>query len=118
VGIVLTVIVMHGMDNIKSETHLFQQQMEAYLESKMSNSINNVSERTETLHENSFIEGIAISKGSSCFNLWTRISFMGLSVIFLGHSSSGVILIKIVYIFPIATSLQMFMHNHLIDGLS
>jgi len=47
---------MYGMDNIKSESHLFKQQMEAHLESKMSNNINNVRERTETLHENSFIE--------------------------------------------------------------
>jgi hypothetical protein len=47
---------MHGMDNIKSEAHLFKQQLEAYLESKMSNNINNIRERAETLHENSFIE--------------------------------------------------------------
>jgi hypothetical protein len=64
---------MHGMDNIKSETHLFKQQMEAYLESKMSNNINNVRERAETLNESSFIEGVAISMSSFSFNLWTHI---------------------------------------------
>jgi hypothetical protein len=40
---------MHGTDNIKSEAHLFKQQMEAYLESKMSNNINHVRERAEIL---------------------------------------------------------------------
>jgi hypothetical protein len=84
---------MHGMDNIKSEAHLFKQQMEAYLESKMSNNINNVRERAETLHENSFIEGIAISMSSSCFSVWTQMSFMGLNVIFLDHSTTGVVFV-------------------------
>ena len=69
--------------------------MEASLESKMSNNTNNVRERAETLHENSFIEGVAISVGSSCFNVWTRMSFMGLNVIFLDHSTTGVVSFKI-----------------------
>ena len=104
VGIVLSVFLMHGMDNIKSEAQLFKQQMETYLESKMSNNIDNVRERAETLNENSFIEGRAISMSSSCFNVWTRMSFMGLNVIFLDHSTTGVVFFKIVYIvstFPI-----------------
>jgi hypothetical protein len=95
---------MHGTDNIKSEAHLFKKQMEAYLESKMSNNINNVRERTEILHENSFNEGIAISMSGSCFNLWTRMSSISLNVIFLDHSTKGVVFFKIVYIvsiFPI-----------------
>jgi hypothetical protein len=103
VGIVLSVILMHGMD-IKSEAHLFKQQMAASLESKMSNIMKNVRERAETLHENSCIEGIAISMSSSCFSVWTRMSFMGLNVIFLDHSTTGVVFFKIVYtvsIFPI-----------------
>jgi hypothetical protein len=66
----------------------------------MSNSISNVSGRTETLHENSFIEGIAVSKGRSCFDLWTRISF---NVIVIGYSTSALIFIKIVYIVSIFT---------------
>jgi len=104
VGIVLSVFLMHGMDNIKSEAQLFKQQMETYLESKMSNNIDNVRERAETLNENFFIEDIAISMSSSCFNVWTRMSFMGLNVIFLDHSTTGVVFSKIVYIvstFPI-----------------
>jgi hypothetical protein len=104
VGVVLSVILKHGMDNIKSEAHFFKQQMEAYLESKISNNINNVRERGETLHENSFIESIAISMSSCCFRLWARMSFMSLNVIFLDHPTTGVVFFQIVYIvhiFPI-----------------
>ena len=86
---------------MKSEASLFKQHMEAYLGSKMLNNKNNVRERAETLRENSFIGGIAISMSSYSFNLWTRMSLMGLDVIFLDHSTTEVVFFKIVYIVSI-----------------
>jgi len=114
VGVVLSVILMYEMDNIKSEAHLFKQQMEAYFESKISNNINKVRERVETLHQNSFIESIAISMSGFCFSLWTRMSFMSLNVIFLDHPTTGVVFFQIVFIIPIFTIVfkRLFISSH------